>query len=129
MSLMNKAKAVYVEWTELFEKVRETLPAIGCTLVVEKDDVQPVFVHNEEHDLLYATASISQQIVNNDGTLCPPRWVLLSKEQTVKWPLKVIITGPSKNLYLAYKAECIVLGVKITGHSKSKKSVLGELVL
>ena len=129
MSLVNKAKAVYDEWTALFDKVRATLPEVDTVLTVEKDGVQPVFHHNEEHDLLYATASISQQIVHNDGTLCPPRWVLLGKEQNVKWPLKVIITGPSKSLYLAYKAECLVLGIKVIGHSKSKKSVLGELVL
>ena len=129
MSLMNKAKAVYVEWTGLFEEVKKTLPEIGLTLNVEKDGVQPVFIHNSEQDLLYATASISQQIVHNDGTLCPPRWVLLGKDRSVKWPLKVIITGPSKNLYIAYKEECVVLGIKITGHSQTKKSVIGELVL
>lgn len=129
MSLMNKAKAVYVEWTEKYDKVKETLPEIGVTLVVEKDGVQPNFTHNLEQDLLYATASISQQIVNNDGTLCEPRWVLLSEEQKVKYPLKVIIVGPTKSLYVAYKKECTVLGIKITGHSLTKKSVLGELVL
>lgn len=130
MSLMSKAKLVFEQWQELYDKVKESLPDVGTVLTVEKDGVLPHLAYKADQDLLYGLGTISKQIVNNEGNLVPPRWVLLGQGEMIKWPLKIIITGPTKSLYVAFKdEECAVSGIKITGHSRTKKSVLGELVL
>jgi len=122
-------QTVFEQWLELQEKVKKTLPAFGTILSCEDKEKIPHLVWCEERQLLSLSCSTSSKIVNDDGTVAQPYWVLAHEGQDVRGSLRAVVSKQYRDLWLKNKDKITVKQVKVVAHANNKRCVIVEFIL
>ena len=119
----------FKSWVNKYTERKNTPPEEGKVFQAE-DGRKIRFVYDPKQDLLSCNLDIdTENITDADGNIIEPDWRLVYEDSKTHNGLRVIIVGAEKALYLQWKDNVTVTGIKINNVSRTKKSVLGELIL
>lgn len=126
---MTATPAQFKDWVNKYTERKNTPPDDGTVFTAEEGR-KIRFVYDAKQDLLSCNLDIdTENIVDADGNIINPDWRLVYEDSKTHNGLRVIIVGAEKALYLQWKDNVTVSGIKINNVSRTKKSVLGELIL
>ncbi len=120
---------IFDDWVRRQKEVRKVLPDKEKILKCESDEDAPSLIFEEGSNLLYFSCELSGRILETDGTVATPYWVLSKENADLRGTLRAIVTEKHRDVWKANKEAMKIIGAKVVAPSRSQKSIIVELVL
>lgn len=122
-------QTAFEQWLELQEAAKKELPAIGSVLACEDSEKVPHLEWVEEKQMLTFSCGMSTKIINDDGSVAHPYWVLVPEGGDVRGTLRAIVSKKFRDMYLKNKDNLNLKQARIVAHANNKRSVIVEFIL